>query len=141
MNQLYSILFFMIATALIGCGPDPSNSDYWHFKKVIESSGATSYIFDGDVKPPLELNSDKNASLTSTADVNAALRKIGLPAINETRPDKGYAENNRAWRGQYLWEDYPQGRLIVSRTTARSKGNFDTYDAIWKITIDRTKSI
>ena len=107
----------------------------WAFRKTTETSGATSFIFNGDAKPPLALDSDNNAHLKSIADVNAALTFLKLPLITETRPDKGYAENSRFTRGQYHWPDYQLGPLVITRTLATNKRTYDNYDAVWKVTI------
>lgn len=134
----------LVCVALSGCGPDaenlkkldPKDSANWKSKKVTETSGDTSYIFEGDVKPPLQLNSDRNATLASTEDVNAALKSLYMPPVSETRSDRDYAANNRFWRGEYRWEDYPLGPLVIYRTIAEDKRDYKDYDAIWKIRIE-----
>ena len=103
----------------------------WKFKKITEQSGATSYIFENP-GPVLTLNSD--ASTSKIEDINAALKFIGLPEINQNVRDEGIL--GRMYRGQYRWDDYSLGKLEIRRTLATDSKTYKKYDAIWKITID-----
>ncbi|QDT42745.1 hypothetical protein Pan241w_28340 [Gimesia alba] len=144
----YLVFFLTLSltyAVITGCGPNaeelkrlnPEISANWGSKKVTETSGATSYIFEGDVKPPLKVNNDENATLASIDDVNAVLKSLNLPTVSETRPDKGSLEKRRYLRGQYHWPDYPLGLLVVERMTATDKRTYENYDAIWKVRIDK----
>lgn len=145
--SLFFLILFNLCALMAGCGPseeqmkklDPAISTNWKSRKVIETSGATSYIFEGDVMPPLKVNSDDYATLSSTEDVNAVLISLNLPTVSETRPDKGYLENKRVFRGEYHWPEYPLGPLIIMRTGARDNRTYEGYDAIWKVLIDKAE--
>ena len=54
---------------------DPKTIYDFSYRKAIEQSGATSWIFEGKNKPPLKL-SDKTQFIE---DINLALDAIGLP--------------------------------------------------------------
>lgn len=143
------LAFCAVNLVLIGCEKttegltkiDPGSSSNWTSRKVTESSGATSYIFEGDVRPPLNLKTTyKTATIASTEDVNAVLGYLGLPTVAEPQPDKGNLENNPYYRGQYHWPEYPLGPLVVYRSVSKDKRTSEFYDDIWKVRIDKVKN-
>ncbi|MCP4749061.1 MAG: hypothetical protein GY874_23445 [Desulfobacteraceae bacterium] len=129
MKTFFLVLFYAISVTLLGCGFDPEKPfENLTYRKTTEKSGATSYIFEGDVKPLLSLSSD--GSTTNIVEINAVLKFLNLPEISRNVPDKGYVTKSRIYRGEYHWEDYPLGKLILRRTRDRKNG-----DLIWKVTI------
>ncbi len=137
MKKLTWMLLCAALLAMTGCEPYPRNPENWSYRKTIETSGATSYIFESNAMPPLTLTS--NASTANIEDVNVVLRFLGIPTIDRNVPDKGYATHSRPSRGTYEWDDYPLGKLIVWRTIAKDKLTNKGYDAIWKVTVCNNK--
>ncbi len=102
--------------------------------KVIEKSGATSWIFHKKFKPPLILSKEKDFILT----VNNALQAINLPLIDTAVPELEELTGLRFDRGRYLWKNYEKGQLTIQRSLCKDiSGNY--YDCIWKITLDSSK--
>lgn len=100
------------------------------YKKATEQSGETSWIFEGENKPPLNV-SDK---LEFVRNVNSALNTIGLPTINRSVPERESLTGSRIHRGEFLWDDYQKGPLLIHRNVCRDS-NYKNYDCIWKITV------
>ncbi len=114
----------------------------------------TSYIFEGDSKPPLTLTMEDGASTANSEDVNAALRFLGLPTVDRNgiykkraealylrdthrgdNPEECYHWDKYSIATLYHWDDYPLGELVVFRTIAQNKRTYKGYDAIWKVVI------
>ncbi len=103
-------------------------------KKVIERSGAKSWIFDE--QPPIDLENRENF----IHDVNIALRAAELPEIYSWVTEKSNITSSRYDRTIYEWPDYPLGVLQVKRSSSRNwEENGNHYDVIWKITLQEKK--
>ncbi len=119
--------------------------DYdWSYREATETSGATSYIFEGEATPPL-LMTDGGA-LANITDVNNILDAIGLPTVPYVAPEGETLTGSRFNRGEYVWNDYPEGELVIERKicerTENTKGFFaafrairEDYDCVWKVSI------
>jgi hypothetical protein len=125
------LLIIGISLILTGCFNSITEYDY-SAKKVTERSGATSWIFEGKYKPPVNLKVDSSF----ISDVNLALTKLNLPKISYRVIEKEKITGSRAHRGKFEWMDYPQGKLTVNRSTT-SDVNYDRYNCIWKVTISK----
>ena len=122
-------LIITITLLLYGCFNSVTEFDY-SFKKTTERSGATSWIFKGEYKPPINLKNDNNF----ISDVNVVLTKIDLPQINNRVIEKEKITGSRVHRTIFEWSDYPLGILQVKRSTDKD-ANYDGYDCIWKVTL------
>lgn len=140
------IPFVLGAIFAIGCGvrlppatgtpstrPAAEITPAWKYRVVTEVSGAKSYIFEDDAKPPLTLAS--SGAIADFQKVNQVLRLLELPPVSRNVPNQEDITGLRGDRGAYVWNDYPLGVLRIKRTLAR--GSFGGhYDAIWKVTIE-----
>ena len=83
------------------------------------------WIFEGNKLPRLNLYDEDEF----IRDINEALDIVGLPHIHSKVPEKSEITGFRGDRAIFEWESYPQGTLLVFRTS-RSYG-----DCIWKIMV------
>ena len=111
---------------------DPKTIYDFSYRKAIEQSGATSWIFEGKNKPPLKL-SDKTQFIE---DINLALDAIGLPMVSHYVPERESLTGSRIHRGEFLWEDYQLGKLLIHRSICKSL-DYKDYDCIWKISVSK----
>ena len=100
-------------------------------RRTTETSGATSYIFEGAERPELRLPGGR----ADAASVNVALRYLGLPEVRSQRPERSSITGSRPHRTQYRWDDYPRGPLTIWRSPCPGSGNYG--DCIWKVTISK----
>ena len=128
MNRQFFTLFSIALFAIAGCQFETKTSQHsnvknlrnWPYREVIETSGATSYIFEGVNKPPISLGG--NAQILNYEEVNTALLYIGLPMVDRNVPEQESVTGSRVDRASYHWDDYSLGKLIVKRTTATGNG-------------------
>lgn len=103
--------------------------DFSH-RRVGEQSGATSWIFEGKNKPPFTY-SDKKQLLK---DINLVLSTISLPLVSDYVVERESLTGLRVHRGQFLWENYQSGKLIIHRDICKDLDSKE-YDCIWKVTV------
>jgi hypothetical protein len=124
----------VLATVILvgSCKLEPKPTVYdFSCRKVAETSGATSWIFEGKYKPPLRLD----GGLGFLESVNKALEAASLPVVTETVPEASEVSGSRADRTKYRWQAYPRGLLTLARSLC-TDAEFRDYDCIWKITLD-----
>lgn len=98
------------------------------YRKVMETSGATSFLFEGETRPELRMLFDDYADPGS---VSVALRALGLPPARGRQPEASTITGYRWDRGSFEWEDYSQGHLTVRRSDRPQREAI----CVWKITI------
>ena len=118
------------------------------YRKAKEKSGATSYIFEGESKPPITLSFDGDTnSVADVSEINVVLRLLNLPEVSYRVSELSSITGYRWDRASYLWESYPIGMLNIERTickrTSVTHGFFaslfassENYDCIWKVTLN-----
>lgn len=123
----------LVSSILIGsCAPEPKPTVYdFSYRNVTETSGASSWIFEGKHRPPLRLDGGSGF----VASVNRALEATNLPGVTEAIPERSSLTGSRADRTRYQWEEYPGGRLTIARSLCKD-AQYRDYDCIWKITLD-----
>ncbi|MEQ9442571.1 MAG: hypothetical protein RIG62_26260 [Cyclobacteriaceae bacterium] len=107
----------------------------FEYRKATEISGATSYIFEDDKKPKLNLNI--NGTIANLSNVNALLTFLDLPKVTKLVPERSSITGYRFHRAQYYWEDYPLGNLTINRSICGSGSN--QYDCVWKVIVSGNK--
>lgn len=113
--------------------PTPTPQTF-NYEIITETSGATSYIFNDDMKPALDL--DKDAGVKDIESVNEVLAILELPLVSNTVQERSSITGQRFHRGQYYWEDYPPGALVIERSLCRNE-KYEHYDCIWKVSVGR----
>jgi hypothetical protein len=131
-GRLASITVLVSLVLMGACAPEPVPTVYdFSCRKVTETSGASSWIFEGKHRPPLRL--DGGAGFLGS--VNKALEAANLPGVAEVVPERESITGSRGDRTKYQWEEYPGGRLTVARSLC-SDARYRNYDCIWKITLE-----
>jgi hypothetical protein len=126
-------IFFIIIGISLVLNACNSITEYdYTARKTIETSGATSWIFEGKYRPPMKLENDS----TFLSSVNLALTKLKLPKISNIAIEKSKLTNSGYDNGSYEWLDYPIGILKIQRSSG-SDVNYDNYNCIWKVTIEK----
>jgi hypothetical protein len=129
------LAFLMVGfVAVSGCQRDSGKTQSvpttrpspWTVRIATEASGATSYIFEGEVLPPLVR---EGTEATQVGSINAALFRAGLPMVDRI----GDVVKTRGF-GTYRWDDYPRGEMVLWHTFCSDR-SYKSYEAIWKFTI------
>ena len=131
-------LTILVLAVFAGCqnggnSTQDSERPNWPYRVATETSGATSYIFTGDEKPPITL---AGTMVANFAQVNAALEYLDLPLVDHNVMEQESITGYRSDRGAYYWDNYSLGTLIMRRSTARVGGK--ARDVIWKFTLEKT---
>lgn len=116
-------------------GPVKAPKPLYEYRVATETSGATSYIFDGDDLPTLEFNS-AGIDLES---VNHALKYLKLPEVTEAVRDGFSITGLRADVGAYHWDDYELGPMTVAATPCRMDHKWQA--CIWKVTVSTNEKV
>jgi len=127
-----SIPVLCIWILMVSCAPEPRGTTYdYSCRKVTERSGATSWIFEGKHRPPLELDGGSGFVVS----VNRALQAAGLPGVVGAVPERSSITGFRGDRGRYQWKRYAKGPLTVARSLCTDV-RYQHYDCIWKVTVE-----
>ena len=108
----------------------------YRYKITTEKSGATSYIFEGNEKPKLNLCGN---NICDVASVNDALKFLELPSISDGVSDLSSITGARTDRGLYYWENYSLGTLTIERSLCSSGS--ENFNCIWKVRIKEEPEI
>ena len=122
---------FLCAVIPLGCASEVTKFDFTH-RATTERSGAQSWIFEADFKPPLDLSS--NSGFVNS--VNAALSAAKLSPVDAAVPERSEITKQRWDRATYYYASYPEGPLRISRSLCRGADNKD-YNCVWKLTVDQ----
>lgn len=127
MKRATSLL--LIAGLLSSCdnGERPVS---WDYREVTETSGATSYIFQGRATPQIR-DVDRREMID---DVNAVLDAVSLPHVSNSMrlADPPAFRPHRETKHQ--WPDYPGGRLEIQRKIcSKSYDKNQDYSCVWKV--------
>ena len=134
-KPLLEILVLLFIIGALCEASDDTSSDtsegqkvIWEYRTLTETSGAKSYIFNGDHRPPINKTGGSGSRLKDLSEINVALETVGLPPASENYTIR----RNRA-QTYYDWPEYPRGKLMV-RFTYCGK---DYDNCIWKIMIEQ----
>ena len=128
MSPNATMILVLLSLAL--SAPEPQRSATPEFRRITETSGATSYIFEVETAPKLRLFGDR---LLAPEGVNVALAAIGLPPVQGPAREEEAITGSRFGRGEYYWRDYPPGTLRVQRSTRGGD------DILWKVTLTEAR--
>ncbi len=104
----------------------------FNFRIATETSGATSYIFEGKYPPPLNLIGGEYADHRS---VNKVLAVIPLPEVSRDARERSKITGSRYDRQKYIWKGHLEGRDMVLYGSLCRNQSHENYDCIWKILI------
>lgn len=130
LNNIFKVLVLLVF--ITSC-----NTEYdFSYNKVTETSGATSWIFEGNYKPPLHLSDDA----AFVHSINLVLDTLQLPLVEKAVLEKEKITGFRTDRRIFEWDVYPLGILRVTRSSAKD-AKYNDYDCIWKVTLtEKNKS-
>lgn len=122
-------ILLIAATLLPSCG-NGERPVSWDFREVTETSGATSYIFQGQTTPQIR-DADQLAMID---DVNAVLAAISLPPVSNSMRLADPPTFRPHQEPKHQWPDYPGGRLEIQRKIcSKSYDRKQDYSCVWKV--------
>jgi len=124
------IVLLFLTLIVFSCFNDKKPEYDYSFTESKINDRIVNWIFTNKYKPPLNLE-DENQFIK---DVNSVLDSIGIPRINTKVIEKEKLTKSRYDRAIFEWENYPEGKLIITRNTDKDV-NYNTYDCIWKVSI------
>ena len=133
------LLILLCVPLMFSCGEKEVVYDF-DYRIAIETSGSTSWIFEGEYRPPIHLideqldGSSKNKPEDFISDLNNVLEHIKLPKVDYAVKRSGIRKT------KLVFQDYPGGELKISWSGDKNINN-EGYDCIWKITHPNPKNM
>jgi hypothetical protein len=159
-NDMETIVRALVVTALLGLGlyyvthtkleslsfqaikedlfPIKARSYNFHKRDTLfDGQPATAYVFD-DPGPTLSLvlmEGGKYMAIQDIRTVNAVLKFIGLPPVEEGVPELASITHRGLDSDKFRWDNYQSGYLIIERGICRDMTTAETFTCIARITV------
>ncbi len=115
----------------------PVHIDYRIEKRTACPAELTRYIFR-EPYPRISLKMDMSGKyfyIKDTSSINAVLKELNLPLVNEGVPELSSITGSQNDVSLFRWDKYPRGKLTIEKTLCRDKNSLETYHCIVQITL------